>query len=78
MKTKQENQKDIEKVSYYLQTRAASGYFRDTLRAASCDVQHYAMLYNHSRIDVDTLNRNNKKDSWGGFRLCFFLTGAVF
>lgn len=78
MKTKLEIQKDIEKASDYLQTHSAAGYFRDTLRNTSGADQHHATHYNHSRIDVDTLNRNTGKDSWGGFCLCFFLTGAVF
>jgi hypothetical protein len=78
MKTKQDKQKDREKASNYLQTRPAAGYFRDTLRNTFGAGQHHATFYNHSWIDVDTLDRNNKKDSWGGFRLYSFLTGAVF
>jgi arylamine N-acetyltransferase len=78
MKTKQEKQKDREKASEYLQTCPASGYFRDTLRNTFGADQHHAMLYNHLRIDVDALNRKVRKDSWGGFSLYSFLTGAVF
>ena len=66
-----QTKKDTEKASYYLPKRSRTAEIGDSLKNITINIQHTLNICNYLRIDVDSLLRIEKQDSWSVFSLFF-------
>ena len=66
-----QTKKDREKASYHLPKRSRTAELRDSLKNIPTNIKHTLSICYYLMIDVDSLIRIKKQDSWSVFSLFF-------